>query len=143
MKRLSLKRRHVGRNHRRGAEVLEAALVLPIVLLLIAGMVEFAYFFHVQHNLTSAAREGARAGVPFGATNADVDAAINKVMNSVGMQKGNFDVSVSPADVEFAPAGTDISVTISGKWSKVGINLFGVIDANKVVKGAVVMRKEG
>jgi Flp pilus assembly protein TadG len=142
MKELSLKRK-IGRNRRRGAEVLEAALVLPIVLLLIAGMIEFAYFFHLQHNLTSAAREGARAGIPFGATNADVNTAIDKVMNSVGLNKGNFDVSVTPGDVEFAPAGTDVTVTISAKWSKVGINMFGVINGNQLVKGSVVMRKEG
>ena len=140
MTRLWMKR---GRERRRGAEVLEAALVLPIVLLLVSGMVEFAYFFHIQHNLTSAAREGARAGVPFGATNADVDTAIDMVMSSVGLAKGNFDISVTPGNVEFAPAGTDVTVTISAKWSKVGISLFGLIKGDSVVKGAVVMRKEG
>ena len=132
-----------GRDRRRGAEVLEAALVLPSVLLLVSGMVEFAYYFHLQHNLTSAAREGARAGVPFGATNADVTTAINKVMNSVGLNTGNFDVSVTPGDVETASAGTDVTVTVSAKWSKVGISLFGLIKGDQLVKGSVVMRKEG
>src|SRR4029077_864938 len=44
----------------RGAEVLEAALVLPIVLSLIFGMVEFAFYFHVEHTIEAAAREAAR-----------------------------------------------------------------------------------
>ena len=138
-----LKKRRSDRERRRGAEVLEAALVLPIVLLLVSGMVEFAYFFHLQHNLTSAAREGARAGVPFGAGNADVDTAIDKVMNSVGLKKGDFDVSVTPGDVLNASAGSDVTVTISAKWSKVGISLFGLIKGDQLVKGSVVMRKEG
>ena len=141
---ITLSSKKNGRRHRRrGAEVLEAALVLPIVLLLVSGMVEFAYFFHLQHNLTSAAREGARAGVPFGAGNTDVTTAIDKVMNSVGLKSGDFDVSVSPGDVLNASAGTDVTVTISAKWSKVGISLFGLIKGDQLVKGSVVMRKEG
>jgi hypothetical protein len=138
-----MKIRRSGQDRRRGAEILEAALVLPIVLLLVSGMVEFAYFFHLQHNLTSAAREGARAGVPFGASNTDVDTAIDKVMNSVGLKKGDFDVSVSPGDVLNAPLGADVTVTISAPWSKVGISLFGLIKKDQLVKGSVVMRKEG
>ncbi len=137
------RKRKPGRDRRRGAEILEAALVLPIVLLLVSGMVEFAYFFHLQHNLTSAAREGARAGIPFGASNTDVNTAIDKVMNSVGLKTGDFDVSVTPSDVLDATAGTDVTVTISAPWSKVGVSLFGLIDKNKLVKGSVVMRKEG
>lgn len=131
------------RSRRRGAEVLEAALILPIVLLLVSGMVEFAYFFHLQHSLTSAAREGARAGVPYGATNGDVTAAINKVMDSVGLDKSKFTVDVTPSDIAGASAGTDVSVSVSGQWSKVGVSLFGLIDKTKFVKGKVVMRKEG
>jgi Flp pilus assembly protein TadG len=131
------------RDRRRGAEILEAALVLPIVLLLISGMVEFAYFFHLQHNLTSAAREGARAGVPFGATNTDVDNAVDKVMTSVGLNKSNFNYEVTPGDVSAAAAGTDVTVTLKAKWGDVGISLFGLIGKTKEVKGSVVMRKEG
>ncbi len=43
---------------RRGNAVLEMALVLPILLLLAFGMVEFGYFFYVKNNLQGAAREG-------------------------------------------------------------------------------------
>jgi Flp pilus assembly protein TadG len=143
VKTLSHRILHRRDGRRRGAEILEAALVLPFVLLLVSGMVEFADYFHLEHNLTSAAREGARAGVPYGATNADVDAAIDKVMNSVGLNKANFDVSITPADVGAAAAGDDVSVTISAPWSKVGISLFGLIKGDHVIKGAVVMRKEG
>jgi Flp pilus assembly protein TadG len=139
----SLWRKNAARDRRRGSEILELVLVLPLVLSLVFGMVEFAYFFHIQHNLTSAAREGARAGVPFGASRTDVDTAINKVMSSVGLKAGDFDVTVTPDDVLDAAAGTDVTVTISAKWSKVGVSPLGMISGNKLVKGAVVMRKEG
>src|SRR6188508_1078119 len=62
---------HRRRGLRRGTEVLEMALVIPILMGLAVGLVEFGFFFFLQHNAQAAAREGARATVPFGATDAD------------------------------------------------------------------------
>ena len=53
----------------RGAEVLEAALVLSLIVFpLVCGMVEYGYYFHLQHTLTSASRNSGRrlAGWPQG-----------------------------------------------------------------------------
>jgi Flp pilus assembly protein TadG len=44
----------------RGAAAVEFALILPILLLLVLGLVEFGRAFNVQISLTNAAREGAR-----------------------------------------------------------------------------------
>lgn len=44
----------------RGAVALEAAIVLPIVLLLIVGIIEFGFAFKDQLAITSAVRAGAR-----------------------------------------------------------------------------------
>jgi hypothetical protein len=44
----------------RGAELIEFALVLPLLLLLIAGTVDLAFLFHSMEVTTNAAREGAR-----------------------------------------------------------------------------------
>ena len=43
-----------------GAAALEFALVVPILLVLIFGMIEFGFVFQAQLALTHAAREGAR-----------------------------------------------------------------------------------
>lgn len=45
---------------RRGVALLEFALVLPILMLLILGIVEFAWFTKNQQTVSNAAREGAR-----------------------------------------------------------------------------------
>jgi Flp pilus assembly protein TadG len=47
----------------RGASAVEFALVLPLLLLVIAGIVDFGRAFFTQVILTNAAREGARAAV--------------------------------------------------------------------------------
>jgi Flp pilus assembly protein TadG len=48
---------------RRGGAAIEFALILPVLLVLIFGVVEYAWLFFEQTNLVSAVREGARYGV--------------------------------------------------------------------------------
>src|SRR5437867_13112255 len=84
--------RKAARPHR-GAEILEAALVLPIVLSLIFGMVEFAYYFHVQHTVQAAAREAARTAAVYTdpatgkgeGTKANATARCNAILTSAGL----------------------------------------------------------
>jgi Flp pilus assembly protein TadG len=47
----------------RGAAAVEFALVMPILLLLLFGIIEFARAWNVRQTLTDAAREGARIAV--------------------------------------------------------------------------------
>ncbi|GAA6527561.1 TadE/TadG family type IV pilus assembly protein [Intrasporangium sp. DVR] len=47
----------------RGAAAVEFAILLPVVLLIIGGIVDFGRFFFAKIELTNAAREGARAAV--------------------------------------------------------------------------------
>lgn len=50
-------------NNQAGASVLEFALVLPLLLLLLFGIIEFGIILFDQAMLTNACREGARAGI--------------------------------------------------------------------------------
>ena len=45
----------------RGASAVELGLVLPVLLILVLGIIEFGHAFQVQGTLSAAAREGARA----------------------------------------------------------------------------------
>jgi Flp pilus assembly protein TadG len=49
----------------RGAAVVEFVIVLPFLLLLTIGIIEFGLIFYNQQILTNASREGARAGIGF------------------------------------------------------------------------------
>jgi Flp pilus assembly protein TadG len=46
----------------RGAELIEFALTLPLLLLLVLGIIEFGFLFQEYEVVTNAAREGARIG---------------------------------------------------------------------------------
>ena len=48
------------RRNEAGQAMVEMALVLPILLILIGGIVDFGWLFYNQLSLTNAAREGAR-----------------------------------------------------------------------------------
>jgi Flp pilus assembly protein TadG len=128
---------------RRGNAVLEAALVLPILLALAFGTVEFGYFFYVKNNLQGAAREGARAAIPATATNADVNAAVANAMTTFGLQSSGYTVSITPSNVSGQAAGTPISVTVQCTWGAVGVRPLQLISSDKTVAGKAVMRKEG
>ena len=60
--RINTSRRFVRRflRRERGTQLIELALVLPIVLLLFAATAEFGYFFHTYTTLSKATRAGAR-----------------------------------------------------------------------------------
>lgn len=59
--RTALHRRLAGRlGSERGAAAVEFALVVPVLLLLLFGIIEFGRVYNTQIELTGAAREGAR-----------------------------------------------------------------------------------
>jgi Flp pilus assembly protein TadG len=50
------------RDRQRGAAAVEFALVLPLLLTLVLGSIDWGWFFFIDQLVTNAAREGARAG---------------------------------------------------------------------------------
>jgi Flp pilus assembly protein TadG len=55
-----LRRNYVGKGKEKGAVAVEFALVAPILLALIIGVIEFAHAYNVQVSVTQASREAAR-----------------------------------------------------------------------------------
>lgn len=60
------------RPNSRGQATVEMALVLPVLLLVLLGIVEFGRLLHAQLQLQHAAREGVRLGIT-GAPDADIE----------------------------------------------------------------------
>lgn len=55
--------RRLGGSAERGSEMVELAIALPILLLVIAGIMDFGFLFERYEVVTNAAREGARMAV--------------------------------------------------------------------------------
>jgi Flp pilus assembly protein TadG len=69
----------------RGAELVEFALVLPLLLILVAGIIDSALMFQAFEVVTNAAREGARLRVLPGYTTADAEARVTAYLNASGL----------------------------------------------------------
>jgi Flp pilus assembly protein TadG len=65
-----------------GAALLEAAITLPVILLICVGIFEFGRAYQTSQVLTNAAREGARAAVIAGSTDADVTTRVRNYMQA-------------------------------------------------------------
>ena len=65
--------------------MVEAAITLPIILLISVGIFEFGRAYQTSQVLTNAAREGARLAVIDGSTDADVRARVNKYLTDGGL----------------------------------------------------------
>lgn len=61
--------------HDRGQSVVEFALILPILLLVLFGIIEFSLVVYNQAMITNASREGARYGALFNANPSSSDPA--------------------------------------------------------------------
>jgi uncharacterized protein (UPF0333 family) len=94
----------------RGAAAVEFALVLPILMLIIFGIVDFGRMLNAQITLTEAAREGARATSLVNAAAGDV--RIDAVLN------GMSPVTDSITSCPITPGPTDdAEVTLSHEFS--------------------------
>jgi Flp pilus assembly protein TadG len=89
----------------RGAELIEFALVFPLLLLVILGIVDFGFLFQRMEVVTNAAREGARIAVLPGYATADVQSRVQQYIAAGGLPTGGG--KLIPAVV------TDATVTVS------------------------------
>ncbi len=94
----------------RGQSLVEFALVAPILLILILGIVDFARAWNVYQVLTDAGREGTRNSVvDNGSTVAQVQNLIINAANRAGIQLNTSNITVT----EGSNSGDATTVTIS------------------------------
>jgi hypothetical protein len=96
-----------GRAGRRGQSLVEFALVLPIFLLLIMGVIDVGRYAYMSSTLSNAAREGARTGSVEASWKGSINAACG---GAAGLKCPASDVALladikGTADVMNAPFG--------------------------------------
>lgn len=82
------------RRSERGAALLETAIVLPLLLFVAVGIIEFGRAYQTWQVLTNAAREGARVAVIAGHSDAQVTDAVRSYMQN-GALPNHASASVS------------------------------------------------
>jgi Flp pilus assembly protein TadG len=108
-----------------GAELVEFALVLPILLLVFGGIVDFGLLLQRQQVITNAAREGARLAVLPGYTAADVQARVTQFVRE-GLNNPSLTPSTTCTQVPVSPGtgpsfqGAQVSVTLADRFLILG-----------------------
>jgi Flp pilus assembly protein TadG len=92
----------------RGAALVEFALILPILVLFVFGIVEFGRAYSARIELTAAVREGARA-VALGANNADAQSATKD--GAPGLTPDRITVTPNSCTTIPAPANATVSAS--------------------------------
>ncbi len=93
----------------RGSELIELAIVLPLLLIMAAAIVDFGFMFQRYEVLTNAAREGARLGSLPGYTATDVQNRVADYLNVAGMS-GAPVPAVTFSNVAIGGGGPTISM---------------------------------
>jgi Flp pilus assembly protein TadG len=78
-----------------GAELIEVALTLPLLMLVVLGIIEFGFLFQQYEVITNAAREGARVAVLPSYSTDDAKTRINNYLDASGLVSSSATVNVA------------------------------------------------
>ncbi|MEM6798247.1 MAG: TadE family protein [Planctomycetota bacterium] len=127
-------------SRRRGASVVEFALVAPVFFLVVLGMIEFGRMAMVQQVLTNSAREGARIGVLDGSTTARVKTKVDDYLSSASISGAT--VQVSPNPPSSAGFGESVTVTVSVPFDRVSWLPSPFFIGGQTLRAESIMRRE-
>ena len=117
----------------RGAALVEFALVLPLLMTILMGILDYGYVYYVRLTMTNAAREGARVGATRDddaaadaaetaaqtyLASAGITASVAATTPSHGAPAVTVVVTVSPFTplVGFLPTPASMEVSASMRW---------------------------
>jgi Flp pilus assembly protein TadG len=134
------RRTYTGFRSERGQTAVEFALVAPLLIVLLLGIIQVGIAFHRYVEVTDAARAAARRAIVArvaGVTPADIRAAA--VAAAPDLTGSSLGVDVGPSNPMTAASGTTVSVTVSYPYS---INLLGWVVSSGTIKSTMSDRLE-
>ena len=102
------------RNHRRcrGQNLTELALVLPILIVTMLGIMGFGFIYFARGSVENAAREGARYASIHPADTTGITTRVKQMVTGVDTTSASFQVAVTYPDGDSTPTNR-IRVTVS------------------------------
>jgi Flp pilus assembly protein TadG len=127
--------RHTFRDGERGAAAVEFAIVLPLLIVLVFGIVQFATAYNRVQGLHAAAREGARLASLPQTTQGDISARVTSSLVGVALN-GSPTITVNPPATRPCQgrSGQTVTVTVTAVTS-LDIPLWGSVSKTLTGKG--------
>ncbi len=147
------------KNRRRGSTIVQVAIVLPVILLLLFGILEYSRYVMLLQIMTNAAREGCRYAVmhtdpvvinstTYGSATSNVDTIVSSMLGGQTLSSQTINIYASDAlgnntgTWENASAGQWITVQITGNFTSILPKLL-FMPSTIPITAEVVMRSEG
>ena len=124
----------------KGIIILETAIVLPLLILLIFGMIQYSWIMLKSQEVTNAARVGARTAVKPDSTTTEVTKAISDVMTKASLNDSGYKVTISPAS---AASGEPITVKVTVPVSNIRLLDLAILPMPDQLSSSTTMNKEG
>jgi hypothetical protein len=131
------------RSGQRGAGLVEFAMVIPLLLLLLMGAVDFGRAFYTYIVITNAAREGARYASHFPHLADEIRDAVRLEAAGNGVALADDDISINPEPSAGPPAqsGDAIRVGVEFQFDTIMGGLIGI--DNLTLRSATEMKVFG
>lgn len=126
-----------------GQAMVEFALVLPIFLLIVCGIIDFGWLFYNQLAVNNICREGARYAVVSTQENRSTEPIVRHIRNTVNSTYTMNDVDINvyytvPTD----PLNGDVVVEVKTDFSFITPLLSPFLGDSRVLDSRVVMKVE-
>jgi hypothetical protein len=122
---------------RRGISIVESAFIVPIMLMLVFGSIEFGTLLHLRHTMLLAARESARTIAVEGGSVSDAVAIANDLLPG-----DNLDFQVEATVPGIDDPNRDVTVAVSVPFAEASLgDMFGLFGDERMTV-SVTMRSE-
>lgn len=125
-------------NNEKGQALVEFAIILPVLLLVLLGIMEFGMMINSYLTIQNASREGARLGIVGGTTD-EIKSRVAAV--SPNLNAADLNVSVSPDDGN-RNSGDTLTVTVDYNYHTIVPFITNFINNIIVLNASTSMRIE-
>ncbi|WP_291632501.1 TadE/TadG family type IV pilus assembly protein [Clostridium sp.] len=122
----------------KGQSLVEFAILLPIILLLLMGILEFGLMLNSYLTINNSAREGARLGIVAG-SNIEIEELINN--SSPNLDTANLVVNITPVEGS-RQSGDTLTVEIIYNYQVIIPIISNILNNVVVLKAQTSMRIE-
>lgn len=142
----SVFKKKVCQKKQKGVAVVEFAIVLPLLLLIVFGIVELGIALYDKAVITNASREGARAGIVLKSpkpTATDIQTVVTNYTSTYLLTFGSQNTPVVTTTGAGGTFGQPLSVSVSYKYAGLGFGkMLSAITGSVTLSATTVMNNE-